>query len=270
MLKEQREKLPDMITSYDLLKMTAVILMIVDHIGTYFYPDDLWFRAIGRLCVPMWFFLIGYARSRDLSAPIWWGVIVLFITSVIFGMYILPLSILATIIFVRIVIDRVGSGALSSMQSMAGVMIGAALIAFPTGILGEYGTLGVSLAVFGYMIRARQDGREISMDMQMICLVMASIGFVIIQQLTFGFSDHQFLFIGFGSFIVMGVLFFFSYAEFPFLSASLGGVLKKMIQFMGRRTLEIYVAHLVLFRIAGVFLYPDRFKIIQPEWIFSS
>ena len=51
--------LPKNITSYDLFKTLALVLMIADHIGFYFYPNELWLRAFGRLSAPMWLFLIG-------------------------------------------------------------------------------------------------------------------------------------------------------------------------------------------------------------------
>ncbi len=45
--------LPRDLTSYDLLKTLAVILMIIDHVGHHFFPDEMWFRVVGRLCVPI-------------------------------------------------------------------------------------------------------------------------------------------------------------------------------------------------------------------------
>ena len=71
------KNLPRDLTSYDFLKAVAVLLMVIDHVGFYFYPDQQWFRVFGRLCVPIWFFLIGYARSRDLSLYLWGGMILL-------------------------------------------------------------------------------------------------------------------------------------------------------------------------------------------------
>ena len=38
--------LPKDLTSYDLLKSFAVILMILDHIGYCFYPAEMWFQAL--------------------------------------------------------------------------------------------------------------------------------------------------------------------------------------------------------------------------------
>ena len=68
------------LTSYDLLKTLALVLMVIDHIGYFFYPEEMWWRVLGRLSVPIWFFLIGYANARDCFGlwlawfwrPQWW------------------------------------------------------------------------------------------------------------------------------------------------------------------------------------------------------
>lgn len=48
------------VNSHDLIKLLAIILMIVDHIGQFYYPDILWFRILGRAAAPLFFFLMGY------------------------------------------------------------------------------------------------------------------------------------------------------------------------------------------------------------------
>lgn len=44
----------------DILKFIAVILMIIDHIGLYFYPNYLSLRALGRYAFPIFAFFAGY------------------------------------------------------------------------------------------------------------------------------------------------------------------------------------------------------------------
>ena len=106
------KKLEPAITSYDLLKALAVALMIVDHLGFYFYPDILWLRIIGRLSAPIWFFLIGYAHRRDVPRILWAGGLILTISGLAAGQSLFPLNILFMLGLARLVIDPVMARAL--------------------------------------------------------------------------------------------------------------------------------------------------------------
>ena len=49
------------------IKWLAVLLMVVDHIGYFLFPQQIIFRIIGRLSFPLFAFLIanGYKFTRD-------------------------------------------------------------------------------------------------------------------------------------------------------------------------------------------------------------
>ncbi len=49
------------------LKCIAVSSMLVDHIGAFLFPSQLWLRCIGRLAFPIYCFLIaeGYFHTRN-------------------------------------------------------------------------------------------------------------------------------------------------------------------------------------------------------------
>ncbi len=51
------------------LKVIAIIAMTVDHVGAFLYPDDLWFRIVGRLTIPIIAFLIveGYHHTTNIK-----------------------------------------------------------------------------------------------------------------------------------------------------------------------------------------------------------
>ena len=51
------------------LKCIAVFSMLVDHIGAFLYPSQVWMRYIGRLAFPIFGFLLveGYLHTRDLK-----------------------------------------------------------------------------------------------------------------------------------------------------------------------------------------------------------
>lgn len=54
------------LTSYH-LKLLAAATMVVDHVGVVFYPDDDWFRIVGRISFPLfvWLLVQGEAYTKD-------------------------------------------------------------------------------------------------------------------------------------------------------------------------------------------------------------
>lgn len=241
------KELPREITSYDLFKTFAVISMVADHVGYYFYPDEMWWRVAGRLCVPVWFFLIGYARSRDIGPRLWIGAGILVAANIIAGMTIFPLNILATMIVVRLSIDVIMDRALVSKKLFWPVMVVLLAAVLPTSMAVEYGSQAILMAAFGYLVRWREQLKYPELVSQYFVFALAT--FVFTQAAMFAFSETEALALSFGILTVMGGLFFFRPVTYPRLTAGLGP-LAALFRFTGRYTLEIYVAHLILFKAA--------------------
>ncbi len=254
--------LPKELTSYDFVKAYAVILMIIDHMGYYFYPDPefFWLRVIGRLCVPVWFFLIGYSRSRDLGGRLWWGTLILVIANIITGQFLLPLSILATMLFLRIVIDPVMERALRNYEVLLGIGLIAFFLTLPAGYLWEYGTSGLLFAMFGWFMRNRERvNYSVKGVVELFVLVFCVAGFGMLQIFLFQFDRLQSIALITGLAIVCAGLYFFRPAIYPRLTGSMPSPLVWLIQILGRRTLEIYVLHLVAFKFAALLSGDPRF-----------
>lgn len=51
----------------DILKVIGIIIMIIDHIGYYLMPDNLWLRVIGRVAMPIFgiLFMQGLERNKQ-------------------------------------------------------------------------------------------------------------------------------------------------------------------------------------------------------------
>jgi len=51
------------------LKLIAVVTMIIDHVGTEFYPDEIGWRLIGRLAFPLFCYCmtVGMLYTRDIK-----------------------------------------------------------------------------------------------------------------------------------------------------------------------------------------------------------
>ncbi len=149
---------PIRVSSTDWLKIAGVVAFIADHIGLYFVDDPDLLRTIGRLAAPIFFFFIGFARSRDI--PLSWIVIGSLLTFADFWSdpdEDVVLNILINFAFVRFglrIVDAYASGPLG----LAGVaLICVAALPFAGSII-EYGAEGWLWALVGYAQRSWRDG----------------------------------------------------------------------------------------------------------------
>lgn len=257
------------LTSYDLLKCVAVIIMIIDHVGYYFYPDILWFRAIGRIGFPVWFFLIGHSTGRDMSVVFLGGAAALTGMNFVAGMDILPLNALVTIMCIRLILDETMRQMLVNKAAFIGLLIMMFFLIIPTGIFVEYGTQALILAVFGYVVRHRPEvsGFKSPKDVITLAMVISLMSFVIMQQMMFMFDMAEMLFMGTGTLIFCMILQSFKPISFPALTQKVPGVVRWFIQFCGRRTLEIYIVHLLLFKAAMMIIMPEAYGFMEWSWL---
>lgn len=56
--------------TYDLLKAIAVLAMVADHGGVYLWPEQLWWRVVGRIAFPLFLFLVGYSGQQRVTASL--------------------------------------------------------------------------------------------------------------------------------------------------------------------------------------------------------
>ena len=70
----------------DILKIIAIICMIIDHIGLYFFPETWILRAVGRYAFPVFCFFAGFnfRNKLKLKVLIYGIALYLFTTTVIF------------------------------------------------------------------------------------------------------------------------------------------------------------------------------------------
>ncbi len=253
--------LPKELTSYDLLKALAVVLMIVDHTGHHFYPDEMWFRVVGRLCVPIWFFLIGYAQGVHVSKKLWACAVIVTISAMIAGQYVFPLSILFTIIIMRWIRAGVVVRSLSSPQALRGMFLILLFLTFPSAIFFEYGAFGMLFVLVGFIVRNREDVYDIMDHRYLKLFAFCTFFFFFLIQgvnMPYVFIDQALFMLG--GFTAVGlILWNFQAASYIDTQKYMAKSFVLIFQFLGRRTLEVYVAHIVVFRAAAMYLYPDRY-----------
>jgi peptidoglycan/LPS O-acetylase OafA/YrhL len=259
MMQADRRALPPDLTSYDLLKALAIILVVIDHVGYYFFPDTLVLRILGRFCVPVWFFLIGYARARTVPFSWWAGGGLLVLANMAAGEYILPLSILFTLGLTRLAIDGVMARALRSHETLAGVFFVLFFLALPSSLLVEYGTIGVLFAMLGFL-RRHKDALPLHPLVLALFVLAVTAAYILHQLLLLPPVPHGLLMVFIAG---MAPLSFILLTFAPRTYPGFGKLIRIPLQFLGRGTLEIFVVHLLVFRLAATLLDPARFGLFD-------
>ncbi len=260
-----KKELTSDLTSYDFLKFTALILMIVDHLGYYFFPEEAWMRVVGRMSAPIWLFLIGYAKSRDFSPRMWIAIGIMTFSAVAVGEALLPVTILATMLVFRFLIDPVMAGVRRAPSMLYPLCALLFCLMIPTFNLLEYGALAMIFVIFGYAVRHQDE--DPYLKSQLVTLAMVSA-------FTHGAFQAYFFFAGMfdmvqkttliaGLLALMFLLMKFRPQSFPTLTAKTPAPLVWLIQMGGRRSLELYVAHVVLFRVVALSMGNSTLKLFD-------
>lgn len=252
------------ITSYDFLKALALLLMIVDHTGHFFFHDEMWFRAVGRLSAPIWLFLIGYANSREIKS-LGIGLGILLLASMATGQALLPLYILATMILIRLTLDPVMNAVRKKPQALYPIFFLLFIITIPVAILVEYGAVALVIAMGGYLCRHQVELPWLRKGEVFIFLLLSAAAFYFLTTFFLfpDFSDAQKIVVGGGFAVIMLGLGSFRPVEYEGITRSLPRPVTALLQFCGRRTLEIYVVHLVAFKFICLALGYEGFALFD-------
>lgn len=154
------QRKPVQLSSTDWLKLIGIAAFMIDHIGLYFINDDDAWRLLGRVAAPIFFFLVGFARSRHIPLSwIIWGVILTALDWYSDGWDELTLNILLNFAFLRLALRFVDHFAQTPMRFLAVAAL--AVVCLPFGDqLFEYGAEGWLWALFGYAQRLWRDDRK--------------------------------------------------------------------------------------------------------------
>ncbi len=246
------------LTAHDVLKVFALLTMIADHLGYFFFPEEQWLRVIGRLSAPVWFYLIGYAGVRPVPQSWLVGGTIASTSAIVFSGYVMPFNILFTLAAVRAAMPYMERAAFSSGLAFIAVFAAFAALAIPTAYILEYGAIGFLWALYGAQ-RRREPG-DARAGAQAVLLAAMVVVSYLFQALTLPVmaGDHYLTLAAglVGLFIILQGFRPGRWFASPYVLP---------LQVMGRWTLEIYVFHLVAFRILAFFLYPEKYAFLQPE-----
>lgn len=146
---------PVTVTTTDLLKCAGLALVLVDHYGLFFAPEAEWWRVAGRGAAPIFFFLIGFARSR--SVPWSWfalgGVLTALDVYVSDGLEDVSLNILFNFALIRFVSPWLERAVAPWRWGLPALALLCVLCIPLAGVVLEYGASGWLWALVGLAAR---------------------------------------------------------------------------------------------------------------------
>lgn len=238
-------------TTTDALKAVALGLVFVDHIGHYLLEDWAILRVIGRLGVPIFFFLIGFAKSRGMPGR--WLIFGLGLTLVDYfwtgDISETQLSILFNFATIRLALPLIEREVLASPWRLAALAMLLALLIIPADRLIEYGTVGWLLALAGLLQRRYLDRPEAREGAERLIYGIAALAVFLADEINdYGFTLPHGLLLAAGLAAVGLVLHRFRRGD---LARQPGARLGAAMRFCGRYSLEIYAAQIILLAAAG-------------------
>lgn len=171
--------------SWDAVKLFAILVMFVDHLGVFFYRGDEheWLRAIGRGAAPIFLFLGGYAASFRFKWDLAILALMMSVSDFLLAGHLRTQNILVTILLTRLFFqwwDKKGKVITHPYEWVSG-----SAIWFITMFITQYGIYGFTFGVCAYAKRRPETyPPHVVRNMLLISFVM----FGIVTQLVFGFS----------------------------------------------------------------------------------
>ena len=235
------------ITSYDLIKTLAFITMVVDHIGYYIFPESIEWRIIGRMSMPIWMFLIGYAHTRHLK-NIFVGGAILFITNAFLGLSLIPFDILFTILFARLLFVGLDRYKIDNISVLSLIFVICTALSFHSYHYFEYGTSAFLFAITGYLTRHKPNlpSKHYFIALAYVTSVSVSLSLqIMLKNLTLYESGAVAL-----ALLTSCILLYqFKPSAYPSLTKNTPALLKHILFLMGRHTLTLYIIQMILFKL---------------------
>jgi hypothetical protein len=238
------------VTSTDLWKTLGLALILLDHWAYYIQPDQDWMHALGRGALPIFFFLIGFARTR--AVPWFWIATGVALTGLDWwhaggDVNDVTLNILLSFALLRWAMPWVERHVVGSAWRLAALVVLLLGLSFPADMVIDYGASGWLLALVGLLHRrALEAGPDKPRDPAWLARravgAIATLLFVANEIHDYGLGTVD-AFIAAGYIIVVIVLVLrFRRIELAWPIPPVAGA---VLRFCGRHSLEIYVAQII-------------------------
>ncbi len=240
------------VTTLDILKCIAVLLMFADHIGLYVFDND-WLRVAGRPVAVIFGFLIGYSASTRVP-PSWIG---LGIGLSLLSHTLFPteaqhnLDILITLALTRLAMpffERLYEAQSLLLVPAVGLL---ALLTEPVNEFLEYGAEVPIVALLGMAVRLDQ-GRSADTTARHATALAALIAIGLT-------SIRHFEFEGTHAAVCMALLAatMMTLASFRRNSYDVPAAIAPLMRWTGRNTLMIYAVHMAALLVTAWVMLPD-------------
>jgi uncharacterized membrane protein len=226
------------ITTTDILKCVGVAAFLIDHTGVFFDPAEPWWRLLGRVAAPIFFFLVGFARTR--RVPWTWFILGTALTITVGAWFGWPiLNILLNFALLRgVVLPAVERHVMPQPWRMALLALLCMVAVDATDVILEYGTEGWLWAFAGQaQRRALESGDPFRTRMRDALLAAASVTYIVREV-------HDYAFDGWQTAILVGlvILLALRFAQFRRSDSGIPAPqpIPAIVRFCGRASLEIY------------------------------
>lgn len=229
------------LNQWDGVKLLAIVLMLCDHASAYYFRDPeqiYWLRALGRGAAFTFLFLAGLAGSYRFDKKLLGWAVLLSAFQWIYLWKIQTLNILFTIIIARMLFQRQAARARVIARPWEWLAVGVAMVI--TTILFEYGSLGIMVAMAGYMHRHRAHYSQRTAR----GVMWGSAGIFMLVQIFFAKIPLQML-VALGAMLIPMLVMLRMTPGMPILVSG-PPLLKAGLRFLARHSAEFYVLHLIL------------------------
>lgn len=241
-----------LIDNTDWLKAAAILFVFIDHVGDYLLEDGAWWRLFGRLAAPAFFFLIGYARSSHI--PRSWIVMGVILTGLDWwheGGGWVPLNILLSFCLLRLAQPLARRYRIGETWPRLLLVIGVTVLLVPDAdLVLEYGGEGWLWALVGFLQRDLVDrassGSPVAARraaMRLVTCAIAGLVYIVWEQREFSFDHVRLAILVILVTILCAVFCRFRRGPSPI---QLTGPAAALLQFVGRRTLELYFLNVLV------------------------
>jgi hypothetical protein len=237
------------VTTIDAWKPAGVVFFLVDHYGLFFDSGDNWWRLFGRLASPIFFFLIGFARSR--TVPLSWLFFGAVLTAADYltsqGLHDTTVNILINFALLRLALPTIEAHAMPYPARLAALTaVSIAVIPSLDPIL-EYGGEGWLWTLLGLSHRLLLERGGADAFWRRDALALAAAGAYVVREISdYGFDLFQALLLAVMIGRLVALLLEFRRAELDWRPPR---PLADLLAFAGSRSLEIYALSLLFMQI---------------------